>query len=172
MRFNHSTLGKKQSNHGSSVVRLDRLQLDDALLASPGPFSLISSSAVDNRSWKDMMLGFNVITGSIFPLLCITPQKYVRDTWWPRMWFHPFGREFLKGARKLWLDNVRKDGQHVVARVEGVEWIAASGSKGDASQTWKAMNNSIQNGGVWNDLGEYMLWNDVCSQYEEAVFLT
>ncbi|SMY29290.1 unnamed protein product [Zymoseptoria tritici ST99CH_1A5] len=183
MRFNHSSLSSSAPGKGgenrrhAEMGRLDRLVLDEDIASSPGPFAADAvTSLLDGRGWEQMPLGMNVLTGTVFPLFHITPLKYLRDLWWGRMWFHPHAEALLLAGRRKWLGvgwREGKDGmgERVVATVEGVEYIAVEGVRGvRESELAKSRSEEFRKGGVWNDLGEWMAWEDVCGEHEGKVF--
>lgn len=176
MTFNHSTRDNT-SQAARSLGRLDQLQLDPEITSSPGPFSAADpDDATDGLpvelGWEDVSLGTNTATGEVFPLYHITGNKLVRGQWWPRMWFHPHGEALLKAARKKWLAKVHSAGHFEVADVGGIKYTAVQPNNGDIFQNMRARDKSNAKGGAWNDLGEFMSWNEICGREEKAVFLT
>jgi hypothetical protein len=177
IRFNGST--KEWTGDGANRVeaakgRLDRLTLTSDIAAAPGPFSSDAlTTLLDGRGWGEVMLGTNVLTGTIFPLFHITPLKHLREIWWQRMWFHPYGEALLQAARRKWLRGMQKDNRYeeVVAVVDGVEYIAVDGANNDFFALAASRHEDNKKGGVWNDLGQYLTWDDICGEHEEKVFL-
>ncbi|EME38742.1 hypothetical protein DOTSEDRAFT_75477 [Dothistroma septosporum NZE10] len=174
MSFNRSSNASLARHTTFSPGRLDRLALPEDVASLPGPYSADSETSLlpATLSWSDVMLGTNTATGAIFPLYHITGDKLMRGRWWPRMWFHPHGEALLKAARKRWLDGVRTAGHHVAAEIDNVKYIAVPPNNGDVFQSMRSRDKSNVKGGAWNDLGEYMSWNEICGREEEKVFVT
>ncbi|KXS98935.1 hypothetical protein AC578_7464 [Pseudocercospora eumusae] len=174
MTFNRTTAPSMSSSAAFNPGRLDRLNLTEEITSLPGPFSADNETMTlpTELGWKDVMLGTNTATGVIFPLYHITGDKLMRGRWWPRMWFHPHGEELLKAARKRWLASVADTGQHVAAHFDGVKYVSVQPNNGDVFQSMRARDRSNIKGGAWNDLGEYMSWNEICGREEEKVFVT
>lgn len=175
MMFNQSSHGGHSSSSSSLINpgRLDRFNLTQDVLLSQLPFATSDGNEhlPANRTWTEVMLGTNTLTASVFPLYHITGDKLMRNRWWPRMWFHPYGEALLELARERWLATVRSEGHHVVAEINGVKYISAQPTHGDVYQAMRARDKTNLKGGVWNDLGEYMSWNEICGQHEERVFV-
>lgn len=178
MTFNRSTAASESQEPSSAhnMGRLDRLLLGEDIMSSPGPYSAAdedeATSLPTELSWADVMLGTNTATGTVFPLYHLTGNKLLRGLWWARMWFHPHGENLLKAARKRWLANIRSEGHHVVATVDGVQYIAKlPNDPRDVFQGMRARDKANLYGGAWNDLGEYMSWKELCGKEEFEVFL-
>lgn len=178
MTFNRSTAtaGTEKTSSLYNAGRLDRLSLADDILSLPGPYDAARedemTSLPTQLSWSDVMLGTNTATGTVFPLYHLTGNKMMRGLWWARMWFHPHGEELLRAARKRWLAIIKAEGQHVVADVNDVKYVAKlPNDPRDVFQAMRARDKANLHGGAWNDLGEYMSWNEICGKHEAKVFL-
>lgn len=176
MSFNHSSTDglhiQQRSAHNPG--RLDRLSLPQDLMTIPGPFSAgnnVTDDLPTHLSWKDVMLGTNTVTGEVFPVYHGTGFNMILGMWWPRMWFHPHGYELMIAARRRWLSNMNVQRQHPIAQVDDVEYVAVEPSKADVFHQMRARDRSNQKGGAWSDLGEYLRWDEICGDYEAAVFV-
>ncbi|KAI9885086.1 MAG: hypothetical protein M1823_003141 [Watsoniomyces obsoletus] len=147
-----------------------------------------------NMTWSSLPLAVNIHVPSIPALLHFNGDKSYLDTWWPRMWFHPFARELLKHrvihhpelAAHDKARSGKKDGRNVDASLEGGGITTAGGwagsgvgggegsrtRNGDSKDKDRSRWNSPQGGwgGVWTDTGEWFTWRDLCKGYEEEVF--
>ena len=146
--------------------RLDEFALPDDVSNSLPPFktksgrSATKSEEDDQMQWKDMVLGVNPITQTVWPLFHMTGDKGFRDRWWPKMWFHPHAEKLL-AANSISLAG--KDAA-LVAEVAGIRWTGANTSRLSASTytSW---------GGAWTDQGDYLGWKKMCGQYEKQLFV-
>jgi hypothetical protein len=79
MVFNHTTPAK----HPERRRRLDEIELPSDLAQCDGPFPQSSDptepTGFPNKRWHDMVLGVNVITQNVFPLLHFTGDKVSRE---------------------------------------------------------------------------------------------
>jgi hypothetical protein len=161
MSFNHSTTALGQER--GSVRRMDQMVLTEDVLRSRPPFAIrnVDNSVPKGKSWKDMMLGTNVITQQAFPLLHITNEKRFREEWWPRMWFHGHAKALFEGAK----DSAAKSDldTKVVAEARATSYVGAKGSTDHKRKEHRL--------GVWTDRGGFLPWDEVCSGYHKYLFL-
>lgn len=159
MSFNHSTPSAEKV--GGNLKRIDQFVLmDDVLRSSPRfPTENVGGHMPTAKGWQDMMLGTNVITQQVFPVLHMTNEKRFRELWWPRMWFHPHARALLESAeRKSAL------GSGIIAKVDGVSHVISAKDKvGQEGQ-----GNSP---GVWTERSEFLYWENVCGAYQGELFI-
>ncbi|PIB01353.1 hypothetical protein CB0940_01845 [Cercospora beticola] len=101
--------------------------------------------------WGDVSLGLNVINNQFFTLWHAAGEKQLRDTWWPRLWFHPYGLEVIQAATP----------NEPIGTIRGAQWTAATPfgglSKGAGA-------------GAWSDKGEWLSWDKVCRSFENLLF--
>ncbi|KAI9785671.1 MAG: hypothetical protein M1835_003255 [Candelina submexicana] len=96
-------------------------------------------------SWLNIPLATNLYASSIPTLLHFNGDKSYLNTWWPRMWYHPYGRALLR-------QHIRTPQRPIVVGDE--VWWDRRGGKG----------------GAWTDTGRWMDWGEVCGGFEESVF--
>lgn len=165
----------KTVSHSYHPGRLDRLKLADDIISLPGPYSAATQNndmgLPTTSTWRDVMLGTNTATGEVFPVYHITGDKLLRGEWWPRFWFHPHGEALLHAARAAWLTRLEAGQEHVLGHIGGVKYVAAESSSGDVFQGMKARDKDNMKGGAWNDLGEYMRWDELCGEEERLIFV-
>lgn len=101
-------------------------------------------------TWRTVPLATNVYAASIPPLLHINGDKSLLETWWPKLWHHPYSRALLRAF---------------IRSTQG-KTAAAAAAKG--GQTW--WDSRGGRGGVWTDRGEWLAWGEVCKGCEQAVF--
>lgn len=174
MSYNHSTTSPKQrqKTRQHNPGRLDRLTLSDDLASMPGPYSAAETGDLlpSNLGWQDVMLGTNTATGEVFPLYHVTGNEMAIEQWWPRMWFHEHAEALLESMRQRWHSNIDAAGQRIVAKTGGTTYVALPGHKEDVFNKMRSRDKQNRRGGVWNDLGEYMRWDEICGAYENVVF--
>ncbi|KAK4617558.1 hypothetical protein CLAFUW4_12400 [Fulvia fulva] len=152
----------------TSTKRIDQWVLQNDTLRSDGPWSAADPKDLpgidEGSSWEDVMLGVNVVTQIAFPLFHITGDKSLRDRWWPRMWFHPWSEQLLKAAKRKQANSedpstflVQNGVRYKQARPDGKESYGGPGAD--------------EKGGAWIADGEYVPWRDMCTQFEDQIFL-
>lgn len=103
----------------------------------------------ENLSWPDIPLAMNLYTDTVPVTLHINGDKFLLDSWWPRMWFQPYARallrQHLRTPQPLIWDTV--DGQEV-------SWDERGGR-----------------GGVWTTDRSWMGWKEICRGYEDSIFM-
>nr|POE80977.1 hypothetical protein CFP56_57051 [Quercus suber] len=173
MTFNHSVSTPRAQRGSYDPGRLDRLQLTQDVLSTPGPFSagIEGDGLPIEKGWKDIMLGVNTISGEAYPVYHVTGLKVLLGWRWPRMWFHPYGEALLKAARRKRLASIRAGEEQVVAEVRGTKYLAVAGHKGDSVEALKSLDDANTKGGAWSDQGAYLPWSDTCQRFERDVFL-
>lgn len=160
MTFNHSTA----INPGSRLQRkrLDQLTLPDDIARSRPPFATergLNSKIPSTSGWKDVLLGVNVVTQTVFPLFHVTGDKSFRDRWWSKLWFHPHAEELL-AANSI---PSTKDEDALIAEVNGIRWTGAN-------MSWVGIKR-VARRGAWTDQGMHIDWHTLCGDYEKHLFL-
>ncbi|RDW87233.1 hypothetical protein BP5796_02927 [Coleophoma crateriformis] len=112
-------------------------------------------------SWKDVSLGINVASNNIFPLLHFTGEKEYRDTWWPRMWYYPYGEALLKATAGLKRSPLSK-------RVIGGK-IWWPGEVVTREETLASANDGDRVG-AFADHGAFLSWEALCRTHEPLLF--
>nr|POF11569.1 hypothetical protein CFP56_44407 [Quercus suber] len=173
MTFNHSVDVPRSQRGAYNPGRLDRLQLPEDVLSSPGPYSagVEGDGLPIEKGWKDVMLSVNTVSGEPFPLYHVTGFKVLLGWRWPRMWFHPHGEALLKAARRKRLASIRAGEEQVVAEVRGTKYMAVAGHKGNSVEALRALDEANTKGGAWTDQGAYVPWSESCQHHEKDVFL-
>jgi hypothetical protein len=162
MSFNHSS--PITSDSASHRKRLDELVLAEDIEKSPPPFRAKSGfnglfdEASNKLGWKDVLLGVNVVTQTIFPLFHVTGDKGFRDRWWSKMWFHPYAEELL-AANSVPL---RSDEASFIDEIDGVRWTGAN-------MSWVGIK-TITRRGAWTDQGMHLDWHQMCGNWEKDLF--
>lgn len=102
-------------------------------------------------TWRTTPLATNVYAASIPPLLHINGDKSLLDTWWPKLWHHPYSRALLRA----FIRSTQGKRAEAAAAKGGLTWWDKRGGRG----------------GVWTDRGEWLAWGEVCKGCEEDVFM-
>ncbi|PPJ56901.1 hypothetical protein CBER1_02273 [Cercospora berteroae] len=153
-------------------IRIDKIKLTDDILETDPPFAAADepTDMPKNQSWSETNLGTNLVTREAFPLFHVTGDKGIRDRWWPRMWFHPYGEELLKATKKkehvlssgtTGKQSGLRKGQFVFAKAAGTNWRGAV-----PVVTHARPQLEDEKGGAWVDNGDYVPWNAMCGAYE------
>ncbi|KAE8404754.1 hypothetical protein BDV37DRAFT_105724 [Aspergillus pseudonomiae] len=103
-----------------------------------------------HRSWHNLPLLTNIHSAAVPALVRLDGDPKLRDTWWSKMWYHPWARALL---RKY----VRSPSGFEAAQsalLGGQEWWDLRGGKG----------------GVWTEKGEWIDYSEVCVGYERDLF--
>ncbi|KAJ0423687.1 hypothetical protein BJY00DRAFT_42879 [Aspergillus carlsbadensis] len=105
-----------------------------------------------NRTWNNIPLLTNVHSAEV-PVLVHMNMKdrgTIRDTWWSKMWYFPWGRALLR------------------------KYIRAQTGFDAAQQALLGGHNSWDKrggaGGVWTDKGEWIDYPEVCAGFERDLF--
>ena len=101
-------------------------------------------------TWRTIPLATNIYAATIPPLLHINGDKTLLETWWPKLWHHPYSRALLR------------------AFIRSTQGKTAADAAAKGGQTW--WDSRGGRGGVWTDRGEWLGWEEVCAGYEEPVF--
>lgn len=148
-----------------------RFDLPNDITSSPSPFSLLlqSGNVTDEMSpqvygdipvrhrWKNVPLATNVVTNQVPVLLHFTLDKELRDEWWNRMWFYPYGQELLKAS----FDRSR-------APFEGNAAANAGDGEGGSDRRHASKGNKRE--GAWSDQGDWIAWEVLCKIHEPLLF--
>lgn len=143
--FNHS--------HHSPVpnpLEAWRLDLPQDILQSPKPLTALGD---ETTTWRDIPLGFNAVTGSVFPILHFTGDKSFRDSWWPRMWYVPHAKDLLAGSANL------TEKQIGSGPIDGIQFLRQG-----------VLDGAGQDTSVKSDLGEKLSWGGLCKSHEDILF--
>ena len=101
-----------------------------------------NSLDVAQPSWLNIPLATNINSATIPTLLHINGDKSLLDSWWPRLWYHPYLRallrRFIRSTQTLTAADAAAKG--------GLDWWDTRGGRG----------------GVWTANGDWMSWSDVC----------
>lgn len=167
----YGTSRKGGSVGHSQVVEPYRYELPGDIFSAPSPFLLVSEPASGTESlysltdevisfsasWEDMPLATNVITKQIPVLLHFTLDKELRDQWWDRMWFYPYGESLLRAS----FNRSRSPfGGNTIITI-GEE----PGANGDGTKTdWDKRD------GAWSDKGDWIPWEVLCRMHEPQLF--
>jgi hypothetical protein len=164
--FNYPSIIASPSKLSASTF-VSPISLPPDLLLTPPPFAqhtvsspnpdppitaLDTISGLDNTTWEDINLATNVIVpGSSVPTsLNFHGSESFLYSLWEKMWFY-------KNARALMRRYIRSPDGPMAA-----EAAAAGGDK------WWDLRGG--KGGVWTDRGEWFEWNEVCGEFDAAVF--
>ena len=122
------------------------------LLPYSSNLDTIPADPADPRqpTWRSIPLATNIHAASIPVLLHVNGDKSILQTWWSKMWFHPFARALLR---------------RFIRSTQSAH-AAESAAKGGLS--WWDMRGG--RGGVWTDNGEWKSWNEICKGYDEELF--
>lgn len=167
----YGTSRKTGSIGHNQVLKPYRYELPSDIFSAPSPFLVLSEidSGTENiqsstdevisfsDSWEDTPLASNVITKQIPVLLHFTLDKELRDQWWDRMWFYPYGERLLRAS----FNRSRSPfgGNTVVNVGEGLE------ANGDGSMT-----EPDKRDGAWSDKGDWIPWEALCRMHEPKLF--
>ena len=99
-------------------------------------------------TWRDLPLATNIHSASVPVLLHINGDKSLLESWWPRLWFHPYSRALLR----RFIRSTQGERAATSAAKGGLNWWDSRGGRG----------------GVWTDNREWMSWSDVCPAGTEA----
>lgn len=165
--------GRHQAALGYQPGRLDTWPLSNDIHNLRKPFSMgrEGDGLPLDRSWKDVLLAGNTVTGVIFPLYHVIIDKTYLQRWWSRLWWHPYGEPLLKAARRQRLERTAVGGRYLVAEVDGTRHEADKARKADRVEEMRSRDAKNEKGGVWSDAGEYLTWGRMCGEYEEDIFV-
>jgi hypothetical protein len=138
----------------SETLTPRKLDLQKDVVASPLPFGAVRDDAwLSGLTWNDLSLGINLVTGFVFPVLHFTGDKSLRDLWWSRMWYFDNAERLLRASAKIKQDKIGKK------PINGIRW--------EKNIPYKSKGKGI---GAWSDQGERFSWDELCRDYEEALF--
>jgi hypothetical protein len=84
----------------------------------------------------------------------------MRNTWWPQLWFHPYGDKLLRARQKAWNNKAPQ----AIGAVGGVSWTGANTS-------WVHTNATNAGGIAWTDQGLHLSWEPLCAARANELFL-
>jgi hypothetical protein len=134
------------------------------IAAARGPYHAAiatkSQTLPTHTTWRDLILGINVISNQIFPVLHFTGPKEFRHLWWTNLWFIEKAEELQKASTAM-MKGPRQPFQR--RKFGGRVWWPAE------------MKNQSQidlgeKGGVWSDNGTFLGWGDMCGAFEPALY--
>ncbi|KAI9791215.1 MAG: hypothetical protein M1816_004207 [Peltula sp. TS41687] len=102
----------------------------------------------DRLGWLDVPVAVNVHVPSVPVLLHFNGDKSYLDTWWARMWYHPYARTLLRQRTRA----------------------SSSQTTTTTTSTSPSWDDRGGTGGFWTDKGHWLSWRDVCGGFEEEVF--
>lgn len=102
-------------------------------------------------TWRTTPLATNIYAASIPPLLHLNGDKSLLQTWWPKLWHHPYSRALLRA---------------LIRSTQGKTAAAAAAADRGALPSDRRGGR----GGVWTDNGEWFAWGEVCKGSEDEVF--
>jgi hypothetical protein len=141
----------------SETLTPRKIDLQKDVLASPQPFAAVGDDAwLKSLSWKDLSLGVNLVTGFVFPVLHFTGDKGLRDLWWTRMWFFPNAERLLRASADVRQDMIGE------TPINGIRW--------EKNIPYQSKGDGEEGIGAWSDQGERFSWNELCGDYEKALF--
>lgn len=110
----------------------------------------LDTAPPDQPTWLTAPLATNLVSATVPPLLHLNGDKSLLDSWWPRLWHHPFARALLRAFVRS------TQGRHAAeaAARGGLGWWDRRGGRG----------------GVWTERDEWLAWGDVCRGVEGPVF--
>ncbi|OBT95053.1 hypothetical protein VE01_07356 [Pseudogymnoascus verrucosus] len=166
--FNHPTIVNSPSRISASKFS-QPIYLPQDLNSTAPPFKLHSTPVqgpvsdlplleVDklpvNKPWADVALATNIIVpGTEIPSsmsLFGAGTPGLEDKWWKKMWYQPKARALMRRYMRSYTGHIAAE----AAARGGEYWWDFRGGKG----------------GIWTDKGEFLEWQEVCGQYDEAVF--
>ena len=104
----------------------------------------------NKRSWHNLPLATNAHSASVPALLHLNGDHSVRDSWWAKMWYHPWARALL---RKY---------------VRSPHGFTAAQSALLGGQDWWDMRGG--RGGAWTDLAQWIDFPELCNGFERDLF--
>ena len=122
----------------------------DYLPGQPGDADDLDSIEDRAPTWRTTPLATNIYAASIPPLVHVNGDKSLLETWWPKLWHHPYSRALLR------------------AFIRSTQGKTAAEAAAKGGQTW--WDSRGGRGGVWTDRGEWLAWGEVCKGCEEDVF--
>ena len=123
----------------------------DHLPGQPEDPDDLDSEGEQAPTWRTTPLATNIYAASIPPLLHINGDKSLLETWWPKLWHHPYSRALLR------------------AFIRSTQGKTAAMAAARGGQTW--WDSRGGRGGVWTDRGEWLAWGEVCKGCEDEVFM-
>ncbi|KAF1838434.1 hypothetical protein BDW02DRAFT_565033 [Decorospora gaudefroyi] len=141
----------------SSQISVEPYRIDlpqDVLHARPPFASITNDSALSSKSWRDVRLGFNTVTGSTFPILHFTGDKTFRGRWWSRMWY------FEHADRLRRAEAERKN--DAIGTIDEVNWLKA--------RPYESGKGDRKGEEAWSDSGQKFGWDELCGAHEEVLY--
>lgn len=164
--------------NGNSFDRQHHFELPDDILRSPPPFQGIGARedvpvmlgkdpSRDPRpagmqlpselSWKDVLLGTNIVSRHVFALFHCTPPKEWLELWWHDMWYFPYGEAIIKHAPQF-------ESYHIITTSEGREWWSWLPKSNAETLPEKGGSGGFDDRNDWHD------WHSLCHYHENVVF--
>lgn len=160
------TMGKGESTNGFPAD----------ILSSPSPFpdgwpgdEQSQSRSKAAVSWRDLPLGVNAASGRIFALMHYTPPKELRDVWYPRHWFFPYGESIMRRALGAAISS-SSDSAGTYSNTTYITTIGDRDWHAYKPQEPKSATPGLRVGGGFTETGAYQSWVSLCSKHEQSVF--
>lgn len=112
------------------------------------------------KLWFNLPMATNVITRHIFAIMHFTFEKDYRETWWKRMWFHPYARDLFRTSSLANKDPIYRKSIH------SRRWFNA---QEPVVEHVKAANQGRRDG-AWSDKGEWKDFSGLCDVHDEYLF--
>ncbi|KAL3496803.1 hypothetical protein BJX62DRAFT_63368 [Aspergillus germanicus] len=105
-----------------------------------------------NRTWNNIPLLTNVHSAEVPVLVHMNMKEKgtIRDTWWSKMWYFPWGRALLR--------------KYIRAQTG---FDAAQQALLGGQNSWDKRGGA---GGIWTDKGEWIDYPEVCAGFERDLF--
>ncbi|KAJ5541159.1 hypothetical protein N7494_006235 [Penicillium frequentans] len=130
--YNQSRFAKSQSTHPEWNATLDKL---------PNP---------EEHSWHNSPLMTNPHSAAVPVLSHLNGDQKLRNAWWEKMWFFPWGRALLR----RYVRSSRGFDAAQSSLLGGQEWWNMRGGRG----------------GLWTDEQNWVTFSDVCEGQERDLF--
>lgn len=164
----YSNITKSERLQGQfGVPRESRLLLPDDIAALPNPFNQTRFAKDDTtrpvwnatldklpspkeRSWRNLALMTNAHSATVPVLAHVNGDTKLRQTWWEKMWFHPWARALLR---------------RYVRSSHGFD--AAQSALLGGRYSWDMRGGR---GGIWTDDEHWASLSEVCEYQEQNMF--
>lgn len=172
------SLDAARPNHGS-IKSIHDFKMDDDVRTARHPFaamSRLSQTAFNEKYqeilrnaggprlkvWSHLPMATNVITRHIFAMMHFTFEKDYRETWWRKMWFHPYARDLYR------VSSVENKDPVYEKKIDGKQWFNAL----EPVVEHAASANQGRRDGAWTDTGEWKPFSALCDVHDEFLFGT
>ena len=112
-----------------------------------------------DRDWSDLLLGVNTVSHRVWGLIHFTPPKHWIDLWWYRMWYAPYAEAAIRHA------TISLNESYTTTKKDSVEWFPY------VPERALGLQGGVESGGGFSATsGEWLAWNVLCDEHEDAVF--